>query len=216
VQNYRPLELGRLFLWAAAAQLIVFPLAWWLLQRIDGRWIIASGLMLFGFAAILASGGSALVAADQLRLSMAMAGAGQVLFLVPNLVAGGSLLKPADGPTASLMFNATTVGGASLGVALASELVTKRHDYHFALLAESAFSYGASGERIDALAALFASRLGDETIAGARALASLGAALHREAWALAFNDGFFFAGALLIAAAAGALLLPRQRLASQT
>lgn len=210
VQGYRPLELGRLFLWAAIPQLLAFPLAWWLLQRIDGRVVIAAGLILFGLGAILASDGTSLSAADQFRLALVLAGAGQVLFLVPNLIAGAGSLKPADGPTASLLFNATTVGGTSLGVALATELVTERQKFHFGALAESAAAYGSKLGEFEALAAGFASAAGEDSIPAARAIATLARAVQREAWVLSFNDGFLLAGALLIASAAGPLLLLRQ------
>lgn len=210
VQGYRPLELGRLFLWAAVPQLLVFPLTWWLLQRIDGRFVIGSGLILFGLGAILAADGTSLVAADQFRLALVLAGAGQVLFLVPNLVAGAGSLKPADGPTASLLFNATTVGGTSLGVALATELVTERQKFHFGSLAEGAAAHGSKLDRLEAWTGGFAATAGDESIAAARAIATLARAVQREAWVLSFNDAFLLVGALLIAAAAGLLLLLRQ------
>jgi DHA2 family multidrug resistance protein len=210
VQGYRPLELANLFLWAAVPQLLAFPIAWWLLHRVDARLIIGAGLILFGLAALLASGSTSLAAAEQFRISYALAGAGQVLFLVPNLVAGGSPLKPADGPTASLMFNVTTAGGTNLGIALATELVTERQKFHVAALAESAAAYGSNLDRLDALAGSLAARAGDDALAAARTIATLAGALHREAWVLAFNDGFLLVGAMLIASAAILLLFPRQ------
>jgi DHA2 family multidrug resistance protein len=210
VQGYRPLELGNLFLWAAIPQLLAYPLTWWLLKQVDGRWVIAAGLVLFGLSAILASDGTSLAAADQLRVVMMLGGAGQVLFLVPNLIAGGGQLTAPDGPTASLLFNATTIGGTNLGVALATELVTERHKFHLGALAESAAAYGPKLDRIEALAQGFASHVGDDSIAGARGIAILAASLRREAWVLSFNDGFLLVGAVVIAAAAGLLLVPSQ------
>lgn len=210
VHGYRPLELARLFLWAAIPQLLAFPLVWWLLHRIERRTVAASGLFLFGLAALIATGGSSEVSADQLRLVLLLAGAGQVLFLVPNLAGAGLLLKPADGPTASLMFNATTLGGTSLGVALATELVTERQKLHFARLAEHAGSYAPGGETLNSLASLFAARLGDDALAGSNALAALAAALRREAWTLAFSDGLLVIGALVAAGALGLLLVQPQ------
>jgi DHA2 family multidrug resistance protein len=210
VQGYRPLEIGRLFLLAAAAQLLTFPLVWWLLQRVERRLVLGSGLLLFGAGALLAADATPLWAGDQFRLAFILAALGQVAFLVPNLVAGGSSLQPADGPTASLMFNATTLGGTSVGVALATELVTERQKFHFGALAESATAFGQKLDPLDGLSDRFASRLGDDPMTAAQGLATLGRALQREAWVLSFSDAFLLAAALLLASALGALFLHRQ------
>jgi DHA2 family multidrug resistance protein len=138
---------------------------------------------------------------------MAMAGAGQVLFLIPSLIAGGMTLKPSDGPTASLLFNATTLGGTSIGVALATELVTERQMFHLGALAESAAASGSHPDRLDRVAAAFASRIGDDAVGAADTIAAVARALSREAWVLSFNDGFLLVGSLLIASGAGVLLL---------
>ena len=53
-------------------------------------------------------------------------GIGQVLFLVPALMTGASSLKPEHGPTATIVFNMTTVGGTTLAVGLLSTWVSAR------------------------------------------------------------------------------------------
>jgi DHA2 family multidrug resistance protein len=210
VQGYRPIELAELFLWAGIPQVLMFPVTWWLLQRIDGRLIAASGLVLFGLGLILASGSTSADAADQFRLVLALGGAGQVLVLVPNLVAGGSSLTAAEGPTASLMFNGTTVGGVNLGVALAAELVTERQKFHFGAIVESATAFGPKLDQIEALAARFTASGGDEVLPGTRAILTLAASVRREAWVLSFDDAFLLLGGMLVGAAVGPFLLNRQ------
>ena len=210
IQGYRPLELSRLFLWTGVAQLIAFPLALWLLRRTDGRLVAASGLLLFGAGVLLSARSTGLAAADQFQIALALAGAGQVLFLVPNLRAGGKVLTPADAPTASLAFNVTTLGGTSLGVALATELVTERQKFHAGALAESAAAFGAKLDGLDDLAALFAARVGDDALAAGRAVATVAGVIRRESLVLSFNDGFLLVGMLLAASAAGLLFLDRQ------
>ncbi len=210
VHGYRPFEIGELFVWALVPQLLAYPLAWFVLQRVDSRLVIVSGLLLFGVGALLAAISTSLAAAPQFRLVMAMAGAGQVLFLIPSLIAGGMTLKPSDGPTASLLFNATTLGGTSIGVALATELVTERQMFHLGALAESAAASGSHPDRLDRVAAAFASRIGDDAVGAADTIAAVARALSREAWVLSFNDGFLLVGSLLIASGAGVLLLKSQ------
>jgi DHA2 family multidrug resistance protein len=209
-QGYRPIEIGRLFLLAVAAQLLIFPLVWWLLRRVERRLVLGSGLLLFGAAALLAAEATPLWAGDQFRLAFLLAALGQVMFLVPNLVAGGASLKPADGPTASLMFNATTLGGTSVGIALAREIVTERQKFHFGALAESATAFGQKLGPPDSLAERFASRLGDDPMTATQSLSTLATTLRLEAWVLSFNDAFLLLAALLLVSVLGAFLLHRQ------
>jgi DHA2 family multidrug resistance protein len=209
-QAYRPVELSKLYLWMGVPQLFAFPLAWWLLQHLDGRFVAGIGMLLFGCGALLAAGGTNLASAEQFRLALAMSGAGQILFLSPILMAGAGSLKASDGPTASLLFNSTTLGGTSLGVAIATELVTERQKFHAGALVESGAAFGKKLDLIDQLAVAIGNRAGDEAIAGARAIASVAGALRREAWVLSFNDGSLLVGALLVATAAAIALLSRQ------
>jgi DHA2 family multidrug resistance protein len=44
VHGYRSLELAWLLVWAVVPQAIALPLVWWLLKRLDARWIMVAGL----------------------------------------------------------------------------------------------------------------------------------------------------------------------------
>jgi len=209
-QDYRPLELSKLYLWAALPQLFAFPMTWWLLQRLDGRFVAAAGMLLFGCGALLAAGGSSLAAAEHFRLALGLSSAAQILFLAPILMAGAGPLRPSEGPTASLLFNATTLGGTSLGVAMATEFVSQRHKFHAVGLTEGRPADGLPLALVDQLAAAIASRAGDEGQAAALALAKVARVVGREAWTLSFNDALLMVGALLFAGAAALLLLTGQ------
>jgi DHA2 family multidrug resistance protein len=130
VQGYRPLELAELFLSAAIPQLLALPLVWWLMHSIDMRVVMALGLVLCASGTALVVGGTALFAAEQFRPTLVLFAIGQLLFLAPAMVVGTSSLKPADLPTASLVFNMTTLGGTTLGVGLVSHFVTEREKFH--------------------------------------------------------------------------------------
>jgi DHA2 family multidrug resistance protein len=106
--------------WLLLPQISAFPLVWAWLRRIDhrvpmaiGLISISAGLGVVGFATILVSG-------------LVLIGIGQVLFLVPALMTGASSLKPEHGPTATIVFNMTTVGGTTLAVGLLSTWVSAR------------------------------------------------------------------------------------------
>jgi MFS transporter, DHA2 family, multidrug resistance protein len=106
--------------WLLLPQIAAFPLVWRWLQRVDhrvpmalGLVFVAGGIGVVGFASILLPG-------------LVLTGVGQVLFLVPALMTGASSLKPEHGPTATIVFNMTTVGGTTLAVGLLSTFVNAR------------------------------------------------------------------------------------------
>jgi DHA2 family multidrug resistance protein len=209
-QGFRPLQLSWLFLWAAVPQLLVIPVVWWLLHRLDGRVVIGAGLVLCGLGSLLVANTTSDFAADQFRLSLALIGMGQVMFLVPNLQAGAGSLTPADGPTASLAFNATTLGGTTLGVGLATNLVVEREKFHSSILVDHISAYSpAASDRLSALGATFGARVTDEALAAARGAAIIAGEVRREAWVLAFNDAFLVVAVLLLLSALGTLALRR-------
>jgi MFS transporter, DHA2 family, multidrug resistance protein len=191
VQGYRPLEIAELLLWAAVPQLLALPLVWWLMHRVDMRVVMALGLALCTAGTAFAVGGTALFAAEQFRQTLVVFSLGQLLFLAPALVVGATSLKPADLPTASLAFNIATLGGTTLGVGLLSNFVTEREKFHSSVITENISLYSAlDAGRLATLAGAFANRLVDDDGTTARAVALLASIARREAWILAFNDGF--------------------------
>ncbi|GLS33508.1 MFS transporter, DHA2 family, multidrug resistance protein [Mesorhizobium albiziae] len=208
VQGYRPLEIAELMLWAAIPQLIALPLVWQLMHRFDMRTVMALGFALCAAGAALALDGTALFAADQFRLTLVIFSIGQLLFLVPAMVVGTSMLKPADLPTASLAFNATTLGGTTLGVGLLSHFATEREKFHSNVITENVSLYHTlDADRLATVAGTFANRLVNDNDTAARAVALLASTARREAWVLAFNDAFLLVVAILLIGAVGILAI---------
>ena len=73
-------------------------------------------------AILLAAFSTNLAAGEQLRASLLLVGVGQMMFLVPTLLSGASTLGPADGPTATVAFNATTLGGTTPSITFTAYL----------------------------------------------------------------------------------------------
>jgi DHA2 family multidrug resistance protein len=210
VQGYRPLELAELLLWAAVPQFLALPLVWWLMHRFDMRVVMALGLALCAIGTALAVGGTALFAAEQFRPTLVVFAIGQLLFLAPALVIGTSSLKPADLPTASLAFNIATLGGTTLGVGLVSHFVAEREKFHSSVITENVSLYNAlDADHLATLAGRFANRLVDDDGTTARAVALLASIARREAWVLAFNDGFLLVVGVLLVGAIGIVAIGR-------
>jgi len=199
-QGYRPLENAQLLWWCLVPQVGAFGLAWHLLARVDGRKVMFAGLLLCAVGTLLAASSTSQLAGEQLHASLLLLGIGQMFFLVPALLSGASTLGPADGPTATIAFNATTLGGTTLGTGLVSHFATQREKFHSSALVEqvSVLHASASG-RLSSLGSLLDVRLGEREDNLARALAQVASLVRREAWVLSINDAFLVVGAGLLA-----------------
>ncbi|WP_396617440.1 MFS transporter [Lysobacter soli] len=198
-QGYRPEQTAQALWWCVLSQLAVFPLVWQLLARTDGRRVALGGLLLCAIGTLLAAFSTNLAAGEQLRASLMFVGVGQMMFLVPTLLSGASALGPADGPTATVAFNATTLGGTTLGTGLMSHFVTEREKFHSSVLVEQVSWLGsASSDRLSSLASALDARWGEQDANVARAIAQLGSVVRREAWLLSIDDAFLVVGAVLL------------------
>ena len=172
--------------WSLLPQIAAFPLAWHLLHHIDSRYVMFAGLLSCGIGIALAAFATNQTSAEQLHLSLVLLGVGQMLFLVPALLVGASSLKPEDGPTATIAFNATTVGGTTLGVGLISHFVTEREKFHSSVLVEHVSWLDPNADRSIVLvdgrprgrALATTKRL------AIRAIAQIASTVRREAWLL--------------------------------
>jgi len=198
-QGYRPLQIAHALWWCLVPQLVAFPVAWRLLSRVDGQKVMFAGLLLCAVGTLLAAFSTSQVAAEQLRASLVLLGVGQMLFLVPTLLAGASMLGPADGPTATVAFNATTLGGTTLGTGLVSHFVTEREKFHSGVLVEQvSWLDAASSDRLSSLGGAFDLRLGEQDANVVRAIARVAATVRREAWLLSIDDALLLVGAALL------------------
>jgi DHA2 family multidrug resistance protein len=210
VQGYRPLQQSSLLAWMLVPQLLAFPLAWRALHLVDSRAVIATGLVLCGAGTALAIGNTNLVGGEHFHATLVLFGLGQTLFLVPTLVVGAMSLEPRELPTASIVFNVTTLGGGVLGTGLLSHVVTEREKFHSNVIAEGVSIHQAiDAGRVAALSEAVGSHVADGTLASLRAVALTASQARREAWVLAFNDGFALVAVALVAGALAAVAIGR-------
>ena len=201
-QSYRPLQTSYALWWSLLPQIAAFPLAWHLLHHIDSRYMMFAGLLSCGLGIALAAFATNQTSAEQLHLSLVLLGVGQMLFLVPALLVGASALKPEDGPTATIAFNATTVGGTTLGVGLISHFVTEREKYHSSVLVEHvSWLDPAQADRLSSLTGALRARIGDDETTAIRAIAQIASTVRREAWLLSINDAFLLMAVVLVVSA---------------
>ena len=207
IQGYGASDIGATLIWGGVPQLFIMPLLPWFMKRIDARWLIAFGLLMFGLSCLMNTGLSPDFAHDQLRWSLLVRALGQPFIMVPVAAVATAGLPASRSGAASGLFNMMRNLGGSIGIALLSALLTFREQFHSNRLGEAVSSYNPlTQERLAALTQKFTAGGSDAYTAGQQALGSLDAAVRQQANLMAFNDCFHVLGLVLLAAIAAAVL----------
>jgi DHA2 family multidrug resistance protein len=207
VQGYDAADIGATLIWGGIPQLFIIPLLPWFMKRIDSRWLIAYGLLMFGASCLLNTSMSADFAHDQLRWSLFVRALGQPFILVPVSALATAGLPASRAAGASGLFNMMRNLGGSIGIALLSALLTVRERFHSNRLGEAVNIYNPlTQERLSSLTQKFVAAGSDTYTAGQQAIAALDAIVRREATLMAFNDCFHVLGLVLISATVAAFL----------
>jgi DHA2 family multidrug resistance protein len=102
--------------------------------------------------------------------------------------------------SASSLFNMTRNLGGSIGIALLGTSLTQREHFHSARLGEAVTSFSAATQlRMDQLTQSFVGKGFDPVTAGDKALKAIDSIVRRESFVMAYNDGFFIVGGVLLA-----------------
>jgi DHA2 family multidrug resistance protein len=177
----------------------VMPFAAALSSKVDNRILCSFGLLLFGGSCLMNAFMDASTGYDQLMLTQVVRAIGQpfVMLTLSNFAMQG--IAPKDMPSASSLFNMTRNLGGSIGIAMLATSLTNREHFHSARLGESISSYAApTQERIELMTQAFIARGIDPATAANQALAALDRIVRREAYVMAYNDGFFIVGVILV------------------
>lgn len=210
VQRYNALQIGRTVMWSGVPQLALIPLIPKLMRFVDGRVLIAMGLMVFAASAFANSHLDADVAYDQLRFSQTLRAIGQPLIMVPLSSLAMTGIPPRSVGSASGLFNMVRNLGGSIGLALTSGLLTQREHLHSSRLGEAVSAFNPlTRERLAMLASGFVQQGFDPATAQAMALRALDVSVRKQAFLLAYADCFFLIGATLLSAVVAVLLARR-------
>ncbi|MBF6025087.1 DHA2 family efflux MFS transporter permease subunit [Lysobacter niastensis] len=185
VRGYSALQIGETVFTTGVFQLLTIPLYVWLTRRVDLRWIMMTGLALFGismweFAPITHDWG-----ARELLLPQALRGMAQQLAVAPTVVLTLGSLPPARLKLASGLFNTMRNLGGALGIAACATLLNDRTNLHFLRLAERA---STGNDAVNAWMSNVSAQTG--TPSTESTLRLLWHVTYREAQTLAYSDAF--------------------------
>jgi DHA2 family multidrug resistance protein len=204
IKDYTAMQIGEVIMWSGVPQLFLIPLVPKLMQRFDARFMAAAGFSLFAVSCFMNSTMTHDTGIDELRWSQLVRALGQPLMIVPlTSITTGAIEKEQAG-SASGLFNMMRNLGGSVGIAMLSTLITWREQFHSERLGEHVSLYSLeTQQRIDQLTQSFLSKGADIVTAHNQAIAAIDNTVRREAYVMAYNDGFYFVGiALLVSAIA--------------
>lgn len=210
VQGWSLVELAQVLPWAALPQLVSFPLVYAVARRIDPRYTLTGGLVLFALAAWINANLSAQWTTQQYCLSLLVLAFAEPLFMISMIYEGVYGIKPHEGPSATTLFNITRSVGDAGGVAVLATVISEREKFHSSVLVEHVPALtGPALERFEALRARTGALHADDDLAAAQALHLLAEQVRVEAYVAAYNDAFLAVAVVLALAAVLSLWLPR-------
>jgi DHA2 family multidrug resistance protein len=198
IPGYSPMQIGEVIMWAGLPQLFIMPFVAKLSSKVDNRILCTFGLLLFGGSCLMNSYMDATTGYDQLLLSQVVRALGQpfVMLTLSNFAMNG--IQPKDIPSASSLINMTRNLGGSIGIALLATALTNREHFHSVRIGESVSNYAlATQERLAALTSSFMNNGFDSSTASDMALKAVDGIVRREAYVMAYNDGFFLVAMVL-------------------
>jgi DHA2 family multidrug resistance protein len=199
IAGYSPMQIGEVIMWVGLPQLFIMPFVAALSSKVDNRILCSIGLALFGYSCLMNAGMDASTGYDQLLLSQVVRSLGQpfIMLTLANFTMQG--IAPRDMASASSLFNMTRNLGGSIGIALLATALSSREHFHSARLGESVSSYAApTQDRLAQLTQSFIAQGSDAATAANQALLAIDQVVRRESFVMAYNDGFYIIGMVLL------------------
>jgi DHA2 family multidrug resistance protein len=210
IQGLRALQIGDVLNWIALPQFIIVPLVALALRRIEARLLLAIGFALIAIGSWMNTGlthdwvsGNFLPAQVVEAIGLAIGITALVTFAVANIT-------PAQAPTIAATIQVSRLLGIEIGTASIQTFIRVREQVYSNLIGQHLSWNSDIMERVvTALSNVFSERANNLGIATSQGIAAAGRLVQREAYVLAYIDGFWLIAWVLVAAPLLVLLLRR-------
>jgi DHA2 family multidrug resistance protein len=188
VRGYSALMIGETMFVSGVTMFLMAPIVGRLMLKVDLRYIIAAGLIIFG----LGSWQMTWITRDydfyELLMPQILRGIGMMLAMIPtNNIALGTL-APERVKNASGLFNLMRNLGGAVGLAIINQVLNDRTDLHIARLQERVtWGNATATETLN----MFTQRLQGMGDAALMAMKQLSQIVHRQAVVMGYGDAFF-------------------------
>src|SRR6478752_7036216 len=188
VRGYSALMIGETMFVSGITMFLTAPVVGRLMQRVDMRLIIATGLVIFALGSFQMTWITRDYDFYELLVPQILRGIGMMFAMVPtNTIALGTL-APERVKNASGLFNLTRNLGGALGLALINQVLNERTDLHIARLQERVtWGNATATETLN----MFTQRLQGMGDAALMAMKQLSQIVHRQAVVMGYGDAFF-------------------------
>jgi MFS transporter, DHA2 family, multidrug resistance protein len=209
MQGYNSQQVGEVLAWTGLPQLVLIPFVPRLMQRFDARLLVAVGLSLFAASCFMNIEINPDYSGPQLLWANLVRAIGQALVLTPLSVLATGGIEREQAASASAMFNMMRNLGGSVGIALLETLLTKREQFHSAIINPSVSLLNeATRRRLEMMQRYFMNAgTADPATAWHDAVVAVGRAVRAQAYFLAYGDTFFLMGCALLLAVVAAVLM---------
>jgi DHA2 family multidrug resistance protein len=209
VGGLRPEQTGVLLLtYGALPMFVLVPVSIYLLRHFDPRIVLIVGLSAFAAANLLGTQLSHFWARGDFVTIVMLQSIGQAFTLLPIIILAVSNSDPARATSFAAYIQIMRLGGAEIGVALMGTWLRVREQIHSNTLGLHIENGGVDVTRLLKKLSEFFAGHGAAT-APARALGTLSAFVQREAYTLAYIDGFWLCFWLAMAALGVTALITR-------
>jgi len=175
-----------------------------LMGRLDGRWLVAGGLMVFAASCFMNTHMSLVYGGDQLFMPNIVRAIGQAVVMAPLSAIAMAGIARQESAAASGLFNMLRNLGGAFGTALLGTIVTKREQYHSNIIGQSVtLLRDEVRTRIDQMTSYFmAHGVSDPATAKHQAIVAIGRSVKAQSLVMGFSDTFAVLGVILVASAA--------------
>jgi DHA2 family multidrug resistance protein len=209
MQGYSSQQIGGVMIWLGLPQLLLIPFIPKVMQRVDTRWLVVVGYMLFIAGSLLAMRLSDDFSGPQFLSSSLVRALAQVLTMAPLSAIAIAGIEHEHAGSASALFNAMRNMGGAVGIAMIQTFLTKREQFHSAILSSQVTLLDESTrQRIEHLAGYFlSSGVSDSSTAYREAVVAVGRGIRHQAFLLGFSDTIIMQSAVLGLGLAAVLFL---------
>jgi DHA2 family multidrug resistance protein len=150
-------------------------------------------------------------AADQLFWPNVVRAIGQAIMFAPLSAVATAGIESENAGSASALFNMMRNLGGSIGIALLQTLLTRREQFHSAIINPSVSLLNeATRQRLAGLQQYFmATGTADPATAWHDAVVAVGRSVRAQSYFLAYGDTFFIMGSALLLAIVAAVMMRR-------
>src|SRR3974390_178526 len=188
VRGYSAMMIGETMFISGITMFLMAPVVGRLMQRVDMRYLIAFGLIVFGIGTWQMTWITRDFDFNELLVPQILRGIGMMCAMVPtNNIALGTL-PPDRVKNASGLFNLMRNLGGALGLAIINQVLNDRTDLHITRLQDRVTWGNTPAVELLNMLTQRAQGLGDATL---MALKQLSQIVHRQAVVMSYGDTFF-------------------------